>query len=425
MKRPNSFFTQLPLHTIHGATVILDVDGTIVADRQEQISPEALAKIAEIKQNHTVFISSNGSPKNADEFARLAGVKMIVGKKPFIASFRSQIAADESITVIGDKWITDGLLARRLKADFIQVKRIGGAQDSRMARFSYLVDSAVSACLPFIWLARPWHWVKNLLVFAPIFFAGKILSAASLGDTCLAFGIFSLAASTVYILNDIFDREADALHPKKSKRPLAANEISLFGALVFAVALAGIACFLVTKIPAVAPPILLYVALNIVYSRWLKHVATIDVVTVASFYILRVLVGGSAAHVPLSPWIMLCTFFGALFVVVGKRRAELGQKARRAVLERYSSQALDLMLAISVGLAIISYGIWSIIGHSSSYLVYSTVFVVIALFRVLNLIYLSPERAESPDVLVFTDAWILGSLLSWAVFVSFLFYQKV
>ncbi|MBM3204958.1 hypothetical protein FJZ48_03200 [Candidatus Uhrbacteria bacterium] len=424
--KQREFFVDLPVDRIRGLKVILDVDGTITPDRQGSITPEAVAKIEEIKKaGHRVFISSNGSPKHAEAFAQRAGVETIIGKKPFSAAFNKYLSTGELVTVIGDKGITDGLLARRLGADFIHVRRLTSAQDSVMAQISYGIDFFVSQSLPFVLLARPWQWIKNLLIFAPIFFAGNILSTPALGRTALAFCIFSFAASAVYIINDLFDRETDMLHPKKSRRPLAAKDLSPRAALLFASLIIGLDLYLVTWIPWLGVPIFLYIIFNLIYSRWLKHVAIIDVTMIAAFYILRIIAGGIAAGVPLSPWITLCTFFGALFIVIGKRRAEMDQKSRRAVLEKYSCQALDFMLAISASIAIISYGIWSSVGHASIYLVYSTIFVVIALLRLLNRIYISPQSAESPDMLVFKDYWILGSFISWALFVFFIFYLSL
>lgn len=148
----------------------------------------------------------------------------------------------------------------------------------------------------------------------------------------------------------------------------------------------------------------------------------VDIACVSAFYLLRIVAGGVAAAVSLSPWIMLCAMFGALFVIIGKRRAEAHRAQRRAVLEEYSSSALDFMLVASASLAIMAYGIYSVIGHTSPYLVYSTAFVAFALFRMLNRMYTHPEDAESPELLVFQDGWILGAFLAWALCTFLIFY---
>jgi 4-hydroxybenzoate polyprenyltransferase len=175
-------------------------------------------------------------------------------------------------------------------------------------------------------------------------------------------------------------------------------------------------------VPALLPVALAYIGLNALYSFKLKHVAVIDIFIVAMFYLLRVVAGGVATGLPLSPWIILCVLFGALFIIVGKRRAEANLASRRSVLNSYSKEALDAMLNITAGLAIISYGLYSILGHNSPYLVYSAIFVALVFFRMLNHIYLRPHDAESPELLVFKDRWILGSFVAWVVYVFWIFY---
>jgi 4-hydroxybenzoate polyprenyltransferase len=170
------------------------------------------------------------------------------------------------------------------------------------------------------------------------------------------------------------------------------------------------------------PIALIYVGLNAMYSFRLKHIAVVDIVLVAMFYLLRVIAGGVATGLPLSPWIILCVLFGSLFIIVGKRRAESNQVSKRVVLDSYSPQALDAMLNVTAGLAIISYGLYSILGHNSPYLVYSSIFVAFVFFRMLNHIYLRPHDAESPELLVFKDRWILGSFAAWVVYVFWIFY---
>ncbi|OHA87579.1 MAG: hypothetical protein A3A96_01090 [Candidatus Zambryskibacteria bacterium RIFCSPLOWO2_01_FULL_39_39] len=285
-----------------------------------------------------------------------------------------------------------------------------------------MLDDIVWAVLPYIRLVRPWQWIKNLLVFAPVFFAVGVLNSSLFSRTLLVFITFCLASSLVYTFNDILDYKQDSLHPKKKNRPIASAEISKKNAILLIFFLAIGIFYLVMLVPSIILPILLYVVINIFYSFKLKHIAVLDIILISLFYILRIIAGGLATEIYVSPWIVVCVFFGSLFVILGKRRAEHTKENRRLVLNDYSSEALNFMLGISASLAIIAYGIWSVTEHNSPYLVYSTIFVVFAIFRILNHIYTNPHEAESPEILVFKDRLILGSFLSWGVYIFWLFY---
>lgn len=274
-------------------------------------------------------------------------------------------------------------------------------------------------------LARPKHWVKNLLVFAPLFFAGAIFQIDLLIESFLAFISFCLVSSIVYVVNDIADYKQDQLHLFKKERPLASGIVSMHGAIAFIGFLLILFAVFLSFVSQIHFLLLLYIVLNILYSFYFKHIAMLDIMFVSLFYILRILAGGLATGIYVSPWIILCVLFGSLFVIVGKRRAEAYSGYSRKVLKLYSSRALDLLLAVSVSLAVISYGIWTIIAHEAPYLVYSTFFVLFALARLLNNIYLDPIHSQSPELLVFKDKWIFSSFVLWVVYLFFIFYKGV
>jgi decaprenyl-phosphate phosphoribosyltransferase len=269
---------------------------------------------------------------------------------------------------------------------------------------------------------RPFQWVKNLLVFTPLFFVGGINDSVLFGKALVAFFVFSFVSSSVYVWNDICDRETDSNHPTKKHRPIASGAISLRSAYIYIAAIICAALGSLFFVPSIVLPVGIYLLLNVAYSQYLKHVAVVDVVCVALFYLLRIYAGGAATFTYVSEWIILCTFFGSLFVILGKRKAEYAHEVRRKVLKEYSLPALDMMLAMSAALSIISYGIYSLIGHDSPHLVYSTIFVLFALFRMFNHIYTHPLEAESPEILVFKDRWILGAFIGWVVYVFLVFY---
>lgn len=278
---------------------------------------------------------------------------------------------------------------------------------------------------PYIRLMRPWQWVKNLLVFAPLFFAVEVFHLEPLTKSLLAFTAFCLVSSLIYVVNDIYDRDQDKLHPTKKNRPIASGETSVQNATVLMGILAIFGGIVLWFVPNIIFLIILYVVLNVLYSLWFKHTAVLDVIFVSIFYIIRLVVGGIAAAIYVSPWIILCVLFGSLFVIVGKRRAEFYRESKRKVLNFYSVTSLDFMLGSSATLAIISYGIWTVIGHNLPNLVYSVIFVIFALFKLLNNIYMHPEDAESPELMVFKDRYILFSFILWALYVFVIFYARV
>ncbi len=276
--------------------------------------------------------------------------------------------------------------------------------------------------LAYLALIRPKQWVKNLLVFAPAFFAGALLDAAIFNTSLLAFVAFSLAASAVYVVNDIIDREQDRAHPRKKERPIASGRVSIREAYVLTVALLIPVAAILAYAPPLIPVIAGYMLLNALYSAWLKHVAVIDILLVSAFYLLRLAAGSAVTLIPLSPWIILCAFFFALFVIVGKRRAELRHESRRRVLEEYSKEALDYMLAASAGLAIVSYSLYTVIGREGPYLIWSTLFVVAAIFEAMNRMYRVPDEAEAPEKLLLKDPVMLVSFFLWGICVLAAFY---
>lgn len=416
-------FIEIDEQALAGATLFVDVDGTLVADRVRVLDLGTREKLRRLASACRLYLCSNGSPVSAREFAKETGADSLAVFKPLPGKARGAFRPGERAVVIGDKYLTDGIFAGLLGAEFIRVDRVVAPTDGLFARITYLLDGVVWHVAPYIVAVRPWHWVKNLLVFAPLFFAAGIMAPGPLFHASIAFVAFSAAASAVYVMNDLFDLERDRLHPRKRLRPLASGRLSIRGAAFLLAILSALTFVSVLSVSSVLLPVIAYVGLNIAYSAALKHVAVADIACVSTFYLLRIVAGGLAASVPLSPWIMLCAMFGALFVIIGKRRAEAHRETRRKVLEEYSLQALDFMLVASAALAIMAYGIYSVIGHTSGNLVYSTGFVAFALFRMLNRMYTHPEDAESPELLVFRDPWILGAFVGWVIYTFAIFYM--
>lgn len=214
--------------------------------------------------------------------------------------------------------------------------------------------------------ARPKQWLKNVLVFAAPGAAGVLTQPRSLGLAVVAFVSMCFAASGTYFWNDIVDVDSDRQHPVKRFRPIAAGEISLATGKVIGTILLALAPLIMSitgqwrAVAAVA----LYIALTLSYSAFLKNVAVIDLVTIASGFVLRAIAGAFAVNVVMSGWFLLVTAFGSLFVVTGKRYAEanqLGNEASdlRATLGEYTPNFLRFVLGVSCSGALVSYCIWA------------------------------------------------------------------
>lgn len=288
-------------------------------------------------------------------------------------------------------------------------------------------------------LIRVEQWVKNVFVFLPTFFAGYFINADFLAKSIFAFLIFSLTASSIYIINDYLDIEADKKHPEKCKRPLASGEISKSTAKIFFVSLVTSCIGLIflgqeffnkdfSKFTIIIGG---YFIMNIAYTLKLKHIAIIDISIIAWGFVLRVLAGGYATGIPISQWAILLTFVLALVLAIGKRRGELINaqitgKTRKA-LDGYNIQFADIVLAISCTLAIICYLMFTLSPETQNRfnekIFYTTFFVVFAFLRYLQqtLVY---NRTESPTKIVYKDRYIQVTMLFWLITFVLLIYLK-
>jgi 4-hydroxybenzoate polyprenyltransferase len=282
-------------------------------------------------------------------------------------------------------------------------------------------------------LIRPKQWIKNFFIFAPLVFAKELFQLPAFLVTARAFAAFCLTASSVYIINDIVDVEADRSHPEKKKRPLAAGTLSrndafvaLFVLVVLDVLL--MAGFHIHFILFLA----LYFVLNIAYTFGLKEVVLLDVFIIAAGFMFRVLGGAVAIDVQVSSWIVLCSLFISLFLGFAKRRGELatlqemGIAPERKVLQVYRVDFIDQMLTIAAAGAVISYALYAVAPRTieifgTDKMIYTTVFVLYGVFRYLYLIHTSP-RIENPTNAVTSDPTILVTGLLWITTCILLIY---
>ena len=278
---------------------------------------------------------------------------------------------------------------------------------------------------PIIKLLRPAQWSKNACVFLPLFFDKKFTDSRLLALTCLCFVIFSLAASAVYCLNDILDRKADAQHPVKCQRPIASGAVSVPAGWAAMATCAVLAIGLTLAfVPKLIWLLLGYMVLNVAYSLWLKHVDLVDMLIVASFYVMRVLAGAITCAIIPSQWIVVMTFLLALFLVLGKRRddvmiqAESGTVVRRGA-ANYNLQFVNMALTLVATVTIVAYMMYTMSGEvtsrlDSKYVYCTAVFVLAGLLRYLQLTVVG-NRTGSPTKVLFHDHFIQLCLLGWIV----------
>ena len=214
--------------------------------------------------------------------------------------------------------------------------------------------------------ARPRQWLKNVLVLAAPAAAGVLTQWGNLWRTLVMFAAFSLAASGTYFWNDIFDVEADRQHPKKSLRPVASGALPLAIARVVGtmLLLGGVALSLAVWHWRAVVVLVVYIVLTLAYSLYLRNLAVFDLLAVAAGFVLRAIGGAVASGVYASKWFMLCAMFGSLFVVSGKRYAELkelgeGAQQTRRTLETYTIPFLRLVLTVACGATLVTYCVWA------------------------------------------------------------------
>lgn len=278
----------------------------------------------------------------------------------------------------------------------------------------------------YVKLARPNHYIKNLFVILPLFFAGKILDWSLLSKAIFAFIAFSLVASAIYILNDYRDIDSDRKHPKKKQRPLASGSVSKTTSLIIMVSLVVIGLTIMTSLNTNATLILVaYIMLNIAYCFKLKQIAIVDVSCIATGFVFRLFIGAIVTSVDLSIWIVILTFLLALFLGLAKRRDDLlifvdtGEKMRKVV-DGYNLQFIDAAMTIMGSVVIVAYIFYAItasetntIAHHTEYLYLTSVFVVLGILRYLQISFVE-QNSGSPTTALLKDGFLQIVLLGWS-----------
>ncbi len=278
---------------------------------------------------------------------------------------------------------------------------------------------------------RPKQWAKNIFIFAPLIFDRKLTNIEAVINTVVGAIIFSLIASVVYIINDIADVKADRQHPKKRKRPIAAGKLPISIAWLSAV-LILLVCFPLAYVLSwqFAVICVIYFILNLLYSKWLKHIVLLDIIVLASFYVIRVTAGVALIEVErFSPWIYIFTTFLALLIGTGKRRAEIsefaeGANAQRRVLEGYTLSFLDQLITLAAGMTIITYGLYTFSAPNlpeNHAMMLTLPFVIYSVFRYQYLLQVK-NTGGAPEEIVLSDRPLQGAIVLFGFTVLFIFY---
>lgn len=300
-------------------------------------------------------------------------------------------------------------------------------------------------------LLRPKQWIKNFAIFAAILFTGELFDVPVLFKVIIAFIVFSALSSAMYIINDIFDIDKDRMHPFKRFRPLAHGDLSILYALFICLVLI---CFSLILTITISPEffllILVYIALQFSYSMIFKNIAVMDILALASAYILRVYAGEVVSTFHISVWLVLTTVALSLFIAIGKRRSELTLishmpsrdiEATRKTLSHYSERLLDVYASIFATAAFIFYSLFTFLENPGGlkislslllpdflpssfqrkWLMVTIIPVVYILMRYLQDIY-EKHEGESPEKVLLSDAPLLSTVIIWILLCVFIIY---
>jgi len=278
---------------------------------------------------------------------------------------------------------------------------------------------------------RPRQWTKNGFIFFALIFDKQLFMPGPFLRTLAGFFLFCLISSAVYLLNDIADIGADRLHPQKKLRPLASGELTIGvaqgAALILTLTSLSLGYLLE---PVFAGILALYFLINLLYSRWLKHVPILDVLIISSGFVLRVAAGVALITVErFSPWLYMLTILFSLYIGLGKRRAEMDlladdASAHRKVLDGYTIPLLDQYITIVSGMTIVAYSLYTFSAPNlpeNHSMMLTIPFVVYGIFRYLQLIQ-TGHAAGAPDEVALKDRPLQATVLLWGLAVIAIFY---
>jgi 4-hydroxybenzoate polyprenyltransferase len=288
--------------------------------------------------------------------------------------------------------------------------------------------------LSYIKLVRVPQWIKNFFVFVPLLFSQHIFNKTYFLPVLIAFFMFCLVSSIVYIFNDIVDIEADRAHPTKKDRPLPSGLISIQNAVITIVVFAVLVGLFLPALNIKFMIFLLsYFLLNIFYTFIFKHIVLLDIFSLAAGFMLRVMAGAFVISVEVSSWLILTTMFISLFLGIMKRRSELvlvnddPNKNTRKVLASYSLNFTDQMATIAAAGVIICYALYTVSERTmkifnTDNMIYTTPFVVFGIFRYMFLVYMN-KKGENTVEIMLTDIPMIMNVVLYIVAIIFIIYR--
>lgn len=265
---------------------------------------------------------------------------------------------------------------------------------------------------------RPRQWIKNGFVFAGLIFSKSFLEFGPVIRVIFAFILFSLVSGSVYIINDIVDRDRDRLHPAKSTRPIASGSLAVREALAYSLIIASVALVSAFLLDLEFFAILLsYFVLVLAYSIRLKNIIILDVILIAAGFVLRTVGGAVVIDVRISPWLILCTTMLALFLALNKRKSELlvlsgKAAAHRKILEEYTPELIDQMISVIASVTVMSYSLYTFSAGKSYYIMLTIPFVLYGIFRYQYLV-LKNGSGLSPELLLLKDKPLMVNIALW------------
>ena len=279
---------------------------------------------------------------------------------------------------------------------------------------------------------RPREWIKNVFIFAALFFSKNLFNVALLPRACLAFGLYCMVAGGVYLMNDIKDHAADKRHPQKRTRPIASGAlpVALAAPAALVLVLLAVAGAWLLR-PAFGLIMVSYVLINVAYSQWLKRIVILDVFAIAAGFVLRVVAGAVVIDVVMSHWLLVCTMLLALFLGFSKRRCELVALAKEAsqhrhVLAEYDLPFLDVIIGIVTSAVIVGYTLYTISSETiarflTDKLLLTVPIVLYGIFRYLYLVYHRNDGGNPAHALL-RDGPLRLSILLWGLVSALILY---
>ncbi|SEB09156.1 UbiA prenyltransferase family protein [Pedobacter hartonius] len=287
----------------------------------------------------------------------------------------------------------------------------------------------------YLLLIRIPQWSKNLFIFLPAFFALKLLQADVIYSLGLTFIGFSFLASAVYVFNDMLDIESDKIHPTKRNRPLASGKVTVKEGIFLIVLLLILASAVFIVLGNVTVMVIagIYLIQNILYTIKLKHISLLDIMLIATGFVLRILIGGEATNTHLSHWIIVMTLVLALFLALAKRRddvagyVETGQKARKNI-QGYNMEFLNVAITMMATAVVVCYVMYctspEIVSHFGENTYLTSFFVILGVLRYLQLTFVW-RISGSPTTVLLENRFLQVILLGWIISFFLIIYLKI